>query len=50
MRSLRSGRADGRADPRVTRRAAAVVVVDGDHGYAPLALERGLPVLADAAT
>lgn len=47
--SLRSGKVDGHADPTVRRTLPALVEVDGAHGYAPLALERGLPVLAGAA-
>ena len=39
--ALRSGRVDGRADPKVERIAPAVIRVDGRGGMAPLALERG---------
>ena len=39
--SLRSGKVNGKAKPTVTRISPGVVKVDGDHGYAPLALEMG---------
>ena len=47
--SLRSGKVDGRASPRVETVSAALIRVDGDNGFAPLALERGIPALAAAA-
>ena len=47
--SLQSGKVNGSAQPKVSHELASVVSVDGDFGYAPLALERGLPVLAEAA-
>jgi delta1-piperideine-2-carboxylate reductase len=47
--SLRSGKVNGRADPRVTRETPAIVSVHGDNGYAPLAIERGVPTLIEAA-
>lgn len=47
--SLRSGKVRGNADPKVTLRTPAIVDVDGDNGYAPLALERATPALAEAA-
>ena len=47
--SLRSGKVNGTADPKVTRISPAVVKVDGDHGYAPLALEKGREALIEAA-
>ena len=47
--SLRSGKVDGHADPSVERTTPACVIVDGDGGFAPLAIERGIPVLAQAA-
>ncbi len=48
--SLNSGKVKGDAVPVVRNDLASVVSVDGCHGYTPLALERGLPVLARAAT
>jgi len=47
--SLGSGKVNGNAHPRVMDAGAAVIRVDGDGGYAPLALHRGLPALIDAA-
>jgi delta1-piperideine-2-carboxylate reductase len=46
--ALRSGKVNGRAVPNVTF-DAAVVRVDGDGGFAPLAIERGVPTLASVA-
>src|SRR5215469_1731747 len=42
--SLRSGKVNGHADPTVTHASPVVVKVHGDDGYAPLAIERGVPV------
>jgi delta1-piperideine-2-carboxylate reductase len=47
--SLRSGKVNGNAQPSVSRISPAVVRVDGDHGYAPLALEAGREALIEAA-
>lgn len=47
--ALRAGRVRGDARPRVERRTAAFVHVDGARGFAPLAIERGIPALAEAA-
>lgn len=47
--SLRSGKVNGKASPKVNHKTPAIVSVHGDNGYAPLALERGVPVLAEAA-
>lgn len=47
--SLRSGKVNRNASPAVQQSTPAVVHVHGDNGYAPLALERGIPVLAEAA-
>jgi len=47
--SLRSGKVDGQAHPRITRPTPAIVNVHGDNGFAPLAIERGVPALAEAA-
>ena len=41
--SLRSGKVNGAADPKAEVIAPAVVRVDGDGGYAPLAHARGRP-------
>ncbi|MEQ8517185.1 MAG: Ldh family oxidoreductase, partial [Chromatocurvus sp.] len=47
--ALRNGRVRGSAIPTVDRVPPAFLRVDGDGGFAPLALERGLPALATAA-
>ena len=47
--SLRSGKVNGNANPAVSRLSPGVVKVDGDHGYAPLALEKGRDALIQAA-
>ena len=43
--SLRSGKVNGKADPKAEVIAPAVVRVDGDNGYAPLAHARSRPPL-----
>ena len=48
--SLNSGKVKGDALPKIQQSLPCVITVDGDHGYAPLALETGLPVLAKAAS
>lgn len=47
--SLRSGKVNGKARPIVTHKTSVIVSVHGENGYAPLAIERGLPVLVEAA-
>jgi len=47
--SLRSGKVNGRADPNPVKVTPAFIRVDGDRGYTPLAIERGVPALAEAA-
>ncbi|MEM9761112.1 MAG: Ldh family oxidoreductase [Pseudomonadota bacterium] len=47
--SLRSGKVNGSATPTLSHPASAVVVVDAARGFAPLALELGLPALVDRA-
>ena len=47
--ALRSGKVNGSANPVATQQTESHVEVDGDNGFAPLALERGIPLLADAA-
>jgi len=47
--ALRSGKVDGRAAPAVARATPALVRVDGGGGFAPLALQTGIPALAEAA-
>jgi delta1-piperideine-2-carboxylate reductase len=48
--SLRSGKVNGKANPTVTNKTPAIVNVYGDNGYAPLAIQRGVPALATAAS
>jgi len=47
--ALRSGKVNGAAAPRIRRLSAAAVRVDGDGGFAPLALQCGIAPLARAA-
>ncbi|MEL6335896.1 MAG: Ldh family oxidoreductase [Pseudomonadota bacterium] len=47
--SLRSGKVDGAADPELTSPAPAVLAVDARLGFAPLALELGIPALVERA-
>jgi delta1-piperideine-2-carboxylate reductase len=47
--SLRSGKVNGNARPVVTHKTPVIIDVEGENGYAPLAIERGVPVLAEAA-
>lgn len=47
--SLKSGKVNGAAKPTVSELAPGTLRVDGDGGFAPLALEIGLPKLADTA-
>lgn len=47
--TLKSGKVNGKARPRVEQIAPAVVRVDGDGGFAPLALETGRQPLIDCA-
>jgi len=48
--SLRSGKVNGKARPRVSNKTPVIVNVDGDNGYAPLSIERGVPELVQAAS
>lgn len=47
--SLRSGKVNGAASPKVRPRTPVVLNVHGDNGFAPLAIERTVPALAEAA-
>jgi delta1-piperideine-2-carboxylate reductase len=47
--SLRSGKVDGRARPTHDQLTPAAIRLDANRGFAPLALERGVPLLAEAA-
>ena len=48
--ALRSGKVNGGAVPRVESVTPALMRVDGDGGFAPTALQHGIPALAEAAT
>jgi delta1-piperideine-2-carboxylate reductase len=47
--SLRSGKVNGRATPRLEQLAPGVTRLHGDRGFAPLGRRIGLPVLAQSA-
>ena len=49
LASLKSGKVKGDAQPIIEQNLYSVITVDGNFGYAPLSLEKGLPVLAEAA-
>lgn len=49
LASLRSGKVNGSARPQETHLTSAAIRLDGDRGFAPLAIEHGIPLLADAA-
>jgi len=48
--SLKSGKVNGKAQPSIEQNLASVITVDGNMGYAPYSLEKGLPILAEAAS
>ena len=48
VKALRSGKVDGKAKPTVKHVTPAVIQVDGNGCFAPLAQAVGLPLLADA--
>ena len=47
--SLNSGKVKGNANPKIEQSFPSIISINGDHGFAPYALEIGLPVLADSA-
>lgn len=47
--SLRSGKVNGHAKPSEENLTPAAIRLDGDRGFAPLAIEYGTPLLAEAA-
>ena len=49
VKALRSGKVDGTAKPRITQKTSAIVHVDGNGCFAPLAQAIGLPALATSA-
>jgi delta1-piperideine-2-carboxylate reductase len=48
VKALRSGKVDGKAKPTVKHITPAIIQVDGNGCFAPLAQAVGLPLLADA--
>ena len=48
IKALRSGKVDGKAKPTVKHVTPAVIQIDGNGCFAPLAQVVGLPLLADA--
>lgn len=49
VHSVRAGKVDPRAEPRVLDSAPAVVRVDAAHGFSPLAFRTGLPIVHEKA-
>lgn len=49
IKSLKSGKVNGHAAPREEQVTPAAIRLDGDRGLAPLAIEYGTPLLAEAA-
>ncbi len=49
IKSLRSGKVNGHAVPKPEPLTPAAIRLDGDNGFAPLAIEVGTPLLAEAA-
>lgn len=49
LKSLQSGKVNGHAVPREQHISPAAIRLDGDRGFAPLAIEYGTPLLAEAA-
>ena len=49
MASLKSGKVRGNAAPRVTQQTGAVLRMDGDGGFLPLARDTAAPLIADLA-
>ena len=49
IKSLRSGKVNGHAKPKSEQLTPAAIRLDGDNGFAPLAIEFGTPLLVEAA-
>ena len=49
VNSMRSGKVNGKANPQPEVVTPAIIRMQGDNGYTPLAIERGIPELANAA-
>ena len=50
LKSLRSGKVNGHAEPKAESLTPAAIRVDGDNGFAPLAIEFAVPLLTEAAS
>lgn len=50
VKALRSGKVNGKAEPKLSHRTASVIQVEGGGCFAPLAQAVGLPALAQAAS
>jgi delta1-piperideine-2-carboxylate reductase len=48
IKSLRSGKVNGKSRPRAEMITPVIIRLEGDYGFAPVALQVGLPVLAEA--
>jgi len=48
VKALRSGKVDGKAKPTITKKTPAIIEVNGNGCFAPLAQAVGLPLLAEA--
>ena len=47
--SLKSGKVKGDAEPIIDKNSTSIISVDGNFGFTPYALEKGLPLLSNAA-
>jgi len=47
--SMKSGKVNGKSNPVHETVTPAVIRMNGDNGYTPLAIDRGVPLLAEAA-
>ncbi len=50
LKSLKSGKVNGHAKPKAEHLTPAAIRLDGDNGFAPLAIEFGTPLLVEAAS
>ena len=46
--SLRSKKVNGKANPNVKEQTQNIIKIDGDYGFAPLAIKKGIPHLVKA--
>ena len=47
--SLKSGKVKGDAEPKIDKSLPSIISIDGNFGFTPYSLEKGLPILSDAA-